>query len=184
MVFRSSDIPSNNLLDSISSIFPISQRNGATTGIQMVEFSFGANARAAFLRIRRRAYVARNNRLVALEFRCGTGFHRIDRAIRHGSVSFGDARLYFITNFKYFDSIDTKLQLFPRHIETREGWTETIRSRKKKNKRTHFSRFIISLNLIRIKGKKKKKKILKNTFDRFKSKFEHWRQRCASKLAI
>lgn len=158
MVFRSSDIPSNNLLDSISSIFPISQRNGATTGIQMVEFSFGANARAVFLRIRRRAYVARNNRLVALEFRCGTGFHRIDRAIRHGSVSFGDARLYFITNFKYFDSIDTKLQLFPRHIETREGWTETIRSRKKKNKRTHFSRFIISLNLIRIKGKKKKRR--------------------------
>lgn len=103
----------------------------------MVEFSFGANARAAFLRIRRRAYVARNNRLVALEFRCGTGFHRIDRAIRHGSVSFGDARLYFITNFKYFDSIDTKLQLFPRHIETREGWTETIRSREKKKTNVH-----------------------------------------------
>lgn len=141
MVFRSSDIPSNNLLDSISSIFPISQRNGATTGIQMVEFSFGANARAAFLRIRRRAYVARNNRLVALEFRCGTGFHRIDRAIRHGSVSFGDARLYFITNFKYFDSIDTKLQLFPRHIETREGWTETIWSREKKKKKTNVHTF-------------------------------------------
>lgn len=66
----------------------------------------------------------------------------------------------------------------------KDGQKRFDRERKKKNKRTHFSRFIISLNLIRIKGKKKKKKILKNTFDRFKSKFEHWRQRCASKLAI
>lgn len=65
----------------------------------------------------------------------------------------GDARLYFIRNFKYFDSIDTKLQLF-------EGW------KKRFDREKNFSRFIISLNLIRIKGKKRKK-ILKNTFDHF-----------------
>lgn len=38
----------------------------------------------------------------------------------------GDARLYFIRNFKYFDSIDTKLQLFSRHIETKDGRNDSI----------------------------------------------------------
>lgn len=88
-----------------------------------------------------------------------------NRSIRHGSVSF-EAVTRGCILLGILNISTRSIQNSSSSLETREGWKKRFDQEKEKKKRIHFLRFIISLNLIRIKGKKRKK-ILKNTFDHF-----------------